>query len=189
LAAGLLAAGLLTASDKPFAGQGENRGNGAFLDTRDPRELRLTFNAPPPEGLPDEMAALAGQGIRCRVIYDVRIFEEAGGRFVLLRQMEINQDGGWDPFLQTFQIKRSGGGVFYYAGEDEFIAGLFGLQDFPLASPEAEDWKPGHYQIRIRTKPEKMILRPPFTVLSFSSLFRWLSQGWYIYDFVLGGPE
>jgi hypothetical protein len=51
--------------------------------------------------------------------------------------------------------------------------------------PDAGLWAPGHYQIRIRAKFEKMILYPPMSILSPFLALAWFGQPWYIQDFYL----
>ena len=104
------------------------------------------------------------QGFRARIQYTLRLYQDAGRPPLLgdrmLLEMDLIQEGRWDVFSSSWEIRRADGQRVFYADLDSFYSSFLEL-DFPLFMFSGE----GKLYILARVRFQEMVFRPPLSIL------------------------
>lgn len=122
------------------------------------------------------------EGFRTRVLYRIRVYRRSGGLFhVLGDQMLFEahpvQEGLWDPFSSSWEVRFHDGRREYYPEWDIFFRNLSRLSDFPI--PE---FRGGTRYVLAQARLRKMVFREPLNVLSLFPNRNTLLSPWRRYD-------
>jgi hypothetical protein len=104
------------------------------------------------------------QGFRARVQYTLRVYQEASGPPLLgdrmLLEMDLVQEGRWDVFSSSWEIRHADGGRVFYKEWDSFFRGFLELA-FPLLEFSGEE----KLYMLARVRFQQTVFRPPLNIL------------------------
>ena len=159
-----------------------------FLNAKPGGICSLSLFTTAPVNQREETLAYTSEGLSVHVLFEVRIFRESNkglDRYRLVDQFEIDREGFFSPFLQTFVI-RDPQTEKMFVSANEFFNELFLLRDYDLnfsEYPEAD------YQIRIRPIFQKIKYSPPLTILALFSFRPGMREEWIIANFSITERE
>ncbi|MCL1817570.1 MAG: hypothetical protein FWG35_01475 [Spirochaetaceae bacterium] len=104
------------------------------------------------------------QGFRARVRYTLRIYQDTGRPAILgdrlLLEMDLVQEGRWDVFSSSWEIRHANGQRAFYTSWESFLRGFLELE-FPLLLFSGEE----NLYTLARVRFQETVFRPPLSIL------------------------
>jgi hypothetical protein len=104
------------------------------------------------------------QGFRARVQYTLRVYQDTGGPPLLgdrmLLEMDLVQEGRWDVFSSSWEIRHADGQRVFYKDWDSFFRKFLEL-DFPLLVFSGEE----KLYMLAHVRFQQTVFRPPLNIL------------------------
>jgi hypothetical protein len=104
------------------------------------------------------------QGFRARVQYTMRIYQDSGRPPLLgdrmLLEMDLVQEGRWDVFSSSWEIRHANGRRVFYEDWDAFLRNFLELK-FPLLVFSGEE----KLYMLARVRFQQTVFRPPVNIL------------------------
>ena len=104
------------------------------------------------------------QGFRARVQYTLRLYHDTGKPSLfgdrMFLEMDLVQEGRWDIFSSSWEIRRADGQRVFYANWESFYANFLELE-FPLLRFSGEE----KLYMLARVRFQETVFRPPLNIL------------------------
>ncbi|MDR1932467.1 MAG: hypothetical protein LBQ57_06565 [Spirochaetales bacterium] len=104
------------------------------------------------------------QGFRARIQYTLQIYQDTGRPPLLgdrmLLEMDLVQEGRWDVFSSSWEIRHANGRRVFYADWEAFFRNFLELK-FPLLVFSGEE----KLYMLARVSFQQMVFRPPLNIL------------------------
>ena len=104
------------------------------------------------------------QGFRARIRYTLRIFKDTGRPPIvgdrMLLEMDLVQEGRWDVFSSSWEIRHANGQRAFYANWESFFQNFLELE-FPLLMFSGEE----NLYTLARVRLQETVFRPPLSIL------------------------
>jgi len=104
------------------------------------------------------------QGFRARLRYTLRIYQDKGKPWIfgdrILFEMDLVQEGRWDVFSSSWEIRHANGQRVFYANWESFFKNFLELE-FPLVKFSGEE----NLYALARVRFQETVFRPPLSIL------------------------
>jgi hypothetical protein len=112
----------------------------------------------------DRLHSRIVRGFRVRIRYTLRICQDTGRPPVfgdrMLLEMDLVQEGRWDVFSSSWEIRHANGQRVFYTNWESFLRGFLELE-FPLLEFSGEQ----NLYTLARVRFQETVFRPPLSVL------------------------